>query len=604
MANINIQIRQVIGPSLEADETVLVLRVTGSSDRPMNGAWLNRWRTLMTRLGVGAIEVPDPRPAMVAAWATEALAAAAAGRPRNPVRAGRQVGDFVLVDMPPPVVTEASRLGAATVAHTETTLPPPATIDRMRAGAAKIEKIVEEWRRRRPESPITPVLEDAVRRLGVPWRWSTHYPGMSVIGEGRRLTLFDGVGPLSIQIMGSMLGKTKTTAKRYLSNFGIPTLPERIVSRTEDAGAAADAIGYPVVVKPTDGTGGRGITLNAKTRSAVEAAFAYAMANGSGVMIEPYLPIPDFRAILVSGHPYMIFQRHSPYVTGDGRSTVRKLIADHNQAVAEGRQAFPSERPAAIDPDVEQTLADAGLSLEAVPDAGRVVVLRMMPLLTYGGYATDETERLHPANAALFRRLATIVNLPLLAIDFRAEAVDRPWQDQRFAVLEFNARPNMAHFRGHPMVDALIRLAAPDAESVRLPTIFVADPEPGEGPALLRRMMADAGLAAAVASSGELQLGGLPVRNAATPGEAHALMVQDPTLAVGVHWTPVEPAVQSGLGIATIDIAYLPERAATPLEEAVIGLIRQRSRQVRPLPAGDAAARADAILSDVRALSG
>ena len=228
------------------------------------------------------------------------------------------------------------------------------------------------------------------------------------------------------------------------------------------------------------------------------------------------------------------------------------------------------------------TLRRAGLDLGSVPDAGRRVTLRTVPLLHVGGYPEDVTARTHPANLALFRRLLDLSGMGIAAVDFRAEAVDRPWNEQRFGILEFNSRPNFSDFHGHPMIEAIVRLAAPHAETVRLPTILVVDPRPGDGPADLRRRIAADDRPFAVAASDGLWLGGLQVPVA--PGGAHARMIEDPTLAVAVHWTEPEALARNGIGVAAIDVAFVPPA----LEPAGLSpLVRRLARRVVALPPPD-----------------
>ena len=57
----------------------------------------------------------------------------------------------------------------------------------------------------------------------------------------------------------------------------------------EAAWEAAQDIGLPVALKPTDGNHGRGVTLDLGTREDVEAAYAYADLHGSEVMVERYV---------------------------------------------------------------------------------------------------------------------------------------------------------------------------------------------------------------------------------------------------------------------------------------------------------------------------
>lgn len=54
----------------------------------------------------------------------------------------------------------------------------------------------------------------------------------------------------------------------------------RPVKDAEDAWAAAQHIGLPVVIKPRDGNQGKGVTVNVSTREEVLAAYAVADEYG------------------------------------------------------------------------------------------------------------------------------------------------------------------------------------------------------------------------------------------------------------------------------------------------------------------------------------
>lgn len=73
----------------------------------------------------------------------------------------------------------------------------------------------------------------------------------------------------------------KDLTKRLLASCGVPVPEGQIVSSAAEAWDAAEDIGVPVVVKPTDANHGRGVSLDLRTRAEVEAAYAVAEAEGS-----------------------------------------------------------------------------------------------------------------------------------------------------------------------------------------------------------------------------------------------------------------------------------------------------------------------------------
>ena len=69
-----------------------------------------------------------------------------------------------------------------------------------------------------------------------------------------------GPTPEVIGLMGD-----KLSAKRLMDEAGVPTLPGIEISGDNDIAAAANEIGYPVLVKASAGGGGRG--TRCRTRS-------------------------------------------------------------------------------------------------------------------------------------------------------------------------------------------------------------------------------------------------------------------------------------------------------------------------------------------------
>lgn len=604
MANIATTAHRAHGPSLEGDETVTIVTVDAP---PIDAAWRARWRQLVAMTGTAAL-LPDMSndPAHVIAAATEALAAAALDRTPATIRRAAAPGTHVLPDMPPAIAERAAAIAAATADLARAEAVPNAEIQRLRQATGRLHRLARSL----PAPParrVDGVVAGAAERLGVPWGWSTTQPGLIRIGEGRHLTLFDGASPLDRPVMGSQLAASKPRMKRYLAGFGLPVLPDRIARSEAEAVSAAAELGFPVAVKPVDGSRARGVTLDIRSAEEMPAAFRRARAEGTAVMIEPYLDLPDFRAILVGTGVEHIFRRNPPYVTGDGRSDIGLLIDEHNRAVAEQRAAFPARLPVTVDLDVEQTLARAGRSLRSVPAAGERIILRSLLMRSLGAYGEDVTAAAHPRTLALFQRLARLSHMACCAIDFRAEDIAQPWDGQRFGIFEFNARPDLGNFAGHPLVEKLVRSVAADAEAVRLPTLLAVGDEPAALASALGREFACRGLPAAVATADDLALAGL--RIPIEPGSAHRRMIEDPTLAVAVHCRTAADIARCGLGVTTIDIVHVAgpaDRAAhgdaamaARLETEAIALVRSRARRIHDRPAIDMAA----ITADVARLA-
>ncbi|OYX31493.1 MAG: acetyl-CoA carboxylase biotin carboxylase subunit [Caulobacterales bacterium 32-69-10] len=128
------------------------------------------------------------------------------------------------------------------------------------------------------------------------------HPGYGFLSENARFAeivgahgfTFIGPKPEHIRMMGD-----KITAKQAVKEAGIPVVPgsEGALSDPDEAMAAAEAIGFPVLIKAAAGGGGRGMKL-AKDRDSLAEAIATAQHEAKtafgddSVYLERYLGQP------------------------------------------------------------------------------------------------------------------------------------------------------------------------------------------------------------------------------------------------------------------------------------------------------------------------
>lgn len=605
-------IRAVHGPSLYGEETVLVLALSGAPaflETPASDTTRRAWRDLLRQLGPGD---PGDLPAgvtraLLVAATLERLTAWARGRPPVTVRSFRFADriDAVCAEAPRQIARSAAELAfrLVTVASGEVVPGAEDSVAPLRAGAADLRKLAETVGA--GPDPDSALIRDACRAAGISWRPSLVFPGTTVAGEGAALVRFSGSCPLVASSLGTLLTREKATTKTYLGAFGLPVVPHGVAASEDAARAIAAGLRYPVVLKPTNGSGGRGLTLDVRDETELAAAFAEARANGPSVMVERYVDAGDYRAFVVGGRVPLVFRRNPPYVVGDGEASIAALIAAHNDRVAAGTQLFPSKKEVAIDADIHRTLARSGLTLDSVPAAGERIVVRTIPLRSRGGWLEAVTDRVHPATIRIFERAAALTDLPVVALDFRAEAIERPWDRQSFAILELNARPTLTDLDGERVAARIVASLFPAPAAWRLPVVLVVDDGPADPSLISRRIAVRAALDAAIAGAVVAGPEGVWMAGAqAMPAQpaiavAQARIVEDPTARVALHWTRSADIAQYGLGLAVVDRAFLdPRSAAGPVD----ALVRRVARRVEPLP--DAASLEKTVVGAVTELAG
>ncbi|HJV87518.1 MAG TPA: cyanophycin synthetase [Noviherbaspirillum sp.] len=273
------------------------------------------------------------------------------------------------------------------------------------------------------------------------------------------------------------ISSEKDLTKTLLSSCGVPVPEGRIVRDPQDAWEAAEDIGLPVVVKPSDANHGRGVSMDLNTQQEVEAAFRMADEEGSDVMVERFVRGDEHRLLIVGGKLVAATKGEIATVTGDGASTVTELI--NTQINTDPRRGEHEDFPLSLityeeDPTVLLVLERQGYTPDSVPPAGKTVLIQ-----SRGNLAFDCTDDVHPEVAAAASLAARIVGLDIAGVDLVAEDISRPLKEQGGAIVEVNAGPGLlmhikpASGKPRPVGQAIINHLFPQDDNGRIPIVGV-----------------------------------------------------------------------------------------------------------------------------------
>lgn len=162
--------------------------------------------------------------------------------------------------------------------------------------------------------PTFPYPDTAVRAFEYMWSYSRNLRSIyetpeldedterSAADHQAALALLDGVRAEGRTLL------TESEAKQVLARYGIPVVETRVAATADEAAAAADTLGYPVVVKLyshtiTHKTDVGGVVLNLRDAAAVRAAFAgiqerVPAAGFQGVTVQPMIKREGYELIL------------------------------------------------------------------------------------------------------------------------------------------------------------------------------------------------------------------------------------------------------------------------------------------------------------------
>ena len=404
--------------------------------------------------------------------------------------------------------------------------------------------LVAEAERR--DIPISRLNEQSLLRLG--WGRRQKILRASITGD---------TSLIAVETAGD-----KHLAKTLLAAAGVPT-PRGVVVRTaEEAVAEAAKIRRPVVTKPLDGNHGRGVNVGLTGAEQVTWGFEQARLHGRRVIVEEQFQGRDYRILVINGAVVAVAERVPAQVVGDGRQSIAALIDQLNADPRRGAGHEAVMTRVVIDEALRQRVAAEGLTLDSIPEAGRVVRLRDTANLSTGGSAIDRTDVIHPVNKMIARRAAAVVGLDIAGIDFLAPDITRAVTDTGGGIVEINAAPG---FRMHlepsegkarnvakPVLDMLF----PERRPARIPVVAITGTN---GKSTTVRMVAQIlsrwGLTVGFTSTSGVYVGGERIVKGDASGPISARMVlADPVVDVAVLETARGGILREGLGFDRCDV--------------------------------------------------
>ncbi|HBQ64705.1 MAG TPA: cyanophycin synthetase, partial [Clostridiales bacterium] len=409
--------------------------------------------------------------------------------------------------------------------------------------------------------PSTQAIFQAAKKAGIPVM-RLGEDSLLQLGYGKysrlvQATLTDAVRSITTDVVSD-----KQLTKRMLASHDLPVPRGDIVRTLEEAEAAAEEIGYPVVLKPHNGNQGKGVTLNICSREHLKKAWDIAEAFSSKVLVEQYVRGRDYRVLVVGDKVSAAAERTPPGIFGDGKHTIAELVQLENQNVLRGKGHEKPLTRIPLDEVALEELNRQGFDQNSVPAAGRLVRLRGNGNLSTGGTARDCTLEIHPDNAAMAVSAAKIMGLDIAGIDMVSADIAKPLQDNHGVIVEVNAAPGL-RMHLHPtegdprdVAGDIVRILFPEGRYHTIPIISVTGTN---GKTTTTRMIGhileSAGFHVGMTTTGGIYIGGVCKVYGDNTGPASARMVlSDRTVEAAVLETARGGIIQKGLGYDMADV--------------------------------------------------
>lgn len=235
----------------------------------------------------------------------------------------------------------------------------------------------------------------------------------------------------------------KYKMKVELSKYGVPVAKGQLCRNLKQAKRFARKTGYPLVVKPNNGSLSHHVTCNITSEDDLVKAVNIAMQYRPDFIVERYVRGKLFRATVIGEKEVYVCEKEKANIIGDGDCTVEELIRRKNEQQERGNthQKNTTLHEIPVDEKLGQTIAMQDLTLKSVPAKGKKVYLQEKFTLSQGCDIINCTTKIHPDNKKLFLDIAKFLELGLLGIDFICPDIQQSYKEQQTAVLELNSLP-------------------------------------------------------------------------------------------------------------------------------------------------------------------
>lgn len=413
--------------------------------------------------------------------------------------------------------------------------------------------------------PSTAAIVEAAKARGIPTR-RLNKDSLVLLGFGSRQRRLLASETSKTSAIAESIAQDKELTRSLLRAVGVPVPSGRPVANAEDAWAAAEEIGAPVVVKPRFGSQGRAVATNLSTREQVVEAYAAARAEEfNHIVVENFAPGDDYRLLVVGDRLIAASRREPAQVVGDGKTTIAGLVELVNQDPRRRDDHSSSLSKIKLDAIALAVLKDQGYTPLSIPALGERVLIRRNANLSTGGTATDVTDLVHPENAAIAVESARVVGLDVAGVDIVALDITRPLQEQGGVVVEVNAGPGLRmHLEPssgipRPVGEAIVNSLFPPGDAGRIPIVAVTGVNGKTTTTrLTARVLSKAGLTVGMTCTDGIYIGERKIDSGdcSGPKSARAVLL-NPRVDAAVLETARGGILREGLAFDRCDVAIV-----------------------------------------------
>ncbi|HLR80896.1 MAG TPA: acylphosphatase [Bacillota bacterium] len=235
----------------------------------------------------------------------------------------------------------------------------------------------------------------------------------------------------------------KQETKKLLTQAGV-TNPggNRFDAETDDETIVqfAKDLGFPVVLKPTFGSLGKGVVINIQDEDDFRNSLHYVRCElgYQDVIVERFLEGVDVRIYVLGDNVLAATKRIPANVIGNGKSSIKQLIHEKNELRKRNPYLSAKSKQIHIDQELQTYIAKQNYTLDSIPSNNERVYLKGQSNISAGGDPIDVTDELTPEIKAV------AINAVQAIPGLHQGGVDVLIHDNEARVIEINATADIS----------------------------------------------------------------------------------------------------------------------------------------------------------------
>ncbi len=421
-----------------------------------------------------------------------------------------------------------------------------------------------EIREERLLGPSTRAIVDEADKRGIPWQRLDEY-NLVQLGTGKYAKRIKATITGNTSLVGVEMAENKLFTCRMLKDSGIPVPETTEAHSCEELFEFAEKFHGPVVLKPLNGSFGRGLRKGLENKEQLKSAYDKLSDKEERVLCQREVTGKTYRLLVINYSFVAAVELEAPYIVGDGEKTLVELIEKLNGE--QGREVGDKGSLSIVNFDdlTADILEERGMDGTSVPEAGEMIILKNSGNPRLGGKATDVTDLVHPYNIFCAERAAKALELDVAGVDIVSPSIECPINENGGKVLGVSAAPD---FRMHhspwkgvsrnaagSFVDTLF----PEGSPTRIP-LFSVTGSAGKTIAvnLIKHVLKQRGLTVGNTSTEGLYVDDVCLVEGDTTYSEHvSMLLKDKSIECAILETSREGILRSGLGYKFADFGIV-----------------------------------------------